>query len=127
MNSGIVLLTVEDGGVGYRTGDSCLPVCRIGAENLFASVRIGQFKHTAECTFLSDHSIVSGRGDDFVGPPSRSDLCRQYVLCIGTGVEGVGYVVGERQFGLVVMGETGFQYLIPDQLTVDIYVINSEG
>ena len=75
--------------------DPCYPVVAVGAQQLLASVLIGDLEHAPEGDFLADHPVVSSGSDDLVGPPSGCDLDGEHVLGSGLGVQGFGNVVGE--------------------------------
>ena len=106
-DAGVILFAVEDGSVRYRTGDTGLPVFRVGAEDGGGAVSVGHLHYAPEGHLTANHAVVSAGGDDLVGPPSRGHLYGQRVLGTCFGGEGIGDVVGERAFGLLVMGESG--------------------
>ena len=49
--AGVVLLTVEDGGMEDGTAYGCAPVLGVSAKKMVRAVGIGQFENSTESTF----------------------------------------------------------------------------
>ena len=123
----VVVFSVKYGGVGHGPGYACLPICRIGGVGLLRTVDVGQLQHASERTFLTNHAVVASGGYYLVCPPAWRHLYGEQVVGVFARVDERGYVVGERPFGLGVVGESGFQYLVADTLAVDIQVVNAKS
>ena len=111
---GVIFLSVEDGGMSYRSRNTCLPILRIRPEQFFASIRIRQFEHAAKRTFLANHPDVIGRSNNLVAPPPRRNLCRKDILRLGIRIQRGSDVVGERQFRFAIMSKSGLQDFVSD-------------
>ena len=125
--TGIILLTVENGRMLHGACYARLPVGRVRTVIVLAAIFESQFNHAAESHLLADHTHMTTRCDDLVGPPARSDLHGQGVLGIGSRGPCVGNIVSEGAFGLLVMGESRFQDLLANRLSVHVKRIDTQA
>ena len=122
----IVGFTIEDSRMLHRTGDTSFPVFQIGTIELLATIGIGEFQHTTEGTLLAQESFMTMRSNNLVGPPTRSDLCRELVFGTCLGLEGIGYIVSERTAGLGIMRIARLHEFLAYRLSVDIDFVHTE-
>ena len=123
----IVLLSVEDSGVGDGPCDACAPVLEVCAVELASAVDEGQFHHSTEGAFVADHAVVTPGRDDFVCPPSGCHLYCELVLSVLAGTHEFRDVVGVGALGLLAVGESGFQHFLTYALSVDVEVVDAQS
>ena len=125
--TGIVFLSVKDGGMFHWTCDTGFPVSSVAAVQFLGTIDKSELQYATEGYFLTNHPFMSARSDDFIRPPSRGYLHSQLVLGISCRMESLGNVIGKRAFGLNVVGKARFEYLFPDRLAIDIKVIHAQS
>ena len=113
--------------MGDRTGDAGRPMLRIRTEAGLRPIGISQLQHAPESAFLTDHPIVSARGDDLVGPPSGRHLDGEDILLAGTFLPGFRDIISKGTLGLGIMGEAGFEELLPHRLSIEEQLIDTQS
>ena len=125
-DAGVVILAVEDGGVRHRTGNSCSPVLKAGAEEFAGAVVVRELQHGTESGLVSKHAVVA-LGDDFIGPPAGGYLRRKLVGFAGLFIEGRGDVIGEGAARLERMRKTGLQHFFADKFAIEEEAVYAEA
>ena len=125
--AGIIFLTVEYRRMFHRTGDPGFPIIAVCSVEFDGSVGINELQDSPEGAFLSDHTFMSSRSEDLVGPPPRSHLGSQFVLSTGLGDQSLGDIICKGNLGLLIMCESRLQYLFPDRNPVDIKLIHTQS
>ena len=126
-HTGVILLTVEDGGMLHRSGYTGFPVVGVCSVKAHCSVLIRDAQHSAERTLGAEHSLTAAGSDNLVAPPAGRNLRGELVDGTFTGVERIGDIIRERPFRLERMCETRLEDLLADEFSVDIQVVYTES
>ncbi len=111
----------------HRTGDPGLPVFKVRSVTLHTAVGEREFQYGTESALFPDHSVMAGRGDDFVRPPAGRHLGGIRVFPSRLGDNGICKIIGKGSFGLGIVREARLQDFPTDRPTVDVQLVHAQS